>query len=494
MKNSHRLTALFLSLLLASLTACGEAAGSADTTASSADTTAPAETEPSRENTPDNLPALDFGGRKIRFGQQGIMDSELNAEETGDIVDDAHFRRNIQVQERLNVEFELVPTSETDSKKFLNNVKSTILAGDDSYDIIISNHCWMAPLEVGGCFTNVADAPYLDFDQPWWAEEFMRISSLHEDTRYILAGDVLENTIASMSAVFFNRRMFEDHYGNPDSLYDIVLDGKWTMDKMREYISGAYQDLNADGKADLGDILGLGSTASSPTEHFAFPMGMKFIERDSDGYPTLVKDQSRNVEITDKLYQLFYETEGVMVASDANMINNEFPVKFAEGTMLFHADRISSADAFRDAKDPYGVIPRPKLDESQKDYGALVHDSHQVYAIPITVADIEAPCAVLEAMAAEGYRKVIPAYYEVTLKVKYAHDDLSSQMLDLIHQNATTDWIYANNYALASGGSLGTVQRKLMSAKSRDFMSTYATLSAQVEASLKTLIDEDKAK
>ena len=114
MKNSHRLTALFLSLLLASLTACGEASGSADTTASSADTTAPAETEPSRENTPDNLPALDFGGRKIRFGQQGIMDSELNAEETGDIVDDAHFRRNIQVQERLNVEFELVPTSETD--------------------------------------------------------------------------------------------------------------------------------------------------------------------------------------------------------------------------------------------------------------------------------------------------------------------------------------------------------------------------------------------
>lgn len=34
-----------------------------------------------------------------------------------------------------------------------------------------------------------------------------------------------------------------------------------------------------------------------------------------------------------------------------------------------------NADYLRDMKDPYGVVPMPKLDESQKDYIGRVHDS-----------------------------------------------------------------------------------------------------------------------
>ena len=199
------------------------------------------------------------------------------------------------------------------------------------------------------------------------------------------------------------------------------------------------------------------------------------------------------MEITEKLYKLLYETEGVYVNDDNQSLNKELPAKFAAGTMLFHADRLTASGAFRESKDPYGVVPRPKLNEEQENYGALVHDATMAFAIPITTKDLAAPCATMEALAAEGYRTVIPAYYEITLKVKYAHDSRSSQMLDIIHQNATTDWIDANNYALSSGGSLGTIQRTLMRDMSSDFMSTYTSLASQVEASLKTMIAKAKA-
>ena len=501
MKKSHRIIALLMALMMASLTACGTAPETPAETTAAAETTVPEETTVaeettySRENTPDNLPAdLNFEGKTVHFGTLNSNTASLLwAEASGDVVQDAAYYRNLSVEERLKVKLKTTKSTETNGNAYMSNIRSLVNAGDAAYEAVTCGHCYMAPLVVEGYFTNVATAPYLDYDQPWWAEKFMQIISLNENNRYILVGDILDSTVAGMSSVFFNHKLFADYYGAPDTLYDLVLDGKWTIDKMREYASGAYKDVDGNGKLDMNDILGLGTTASSPTEHFAYPMGMKFIERDSEGYPSLIKDNTRNVEITEKLYKLLYETEGVYVNDDNNSINNELPAKFAAGTMLFHANTLSAAGAFREAKDPYGVVPRPKLNEEQEAYGSLVHDSSYAFAIPITTKDLTALCATMEALAAEGYRTVIPAYYEITLKVKYAHDSRSSQMMDIIHQNATTDWIYANNYALSSGGSLGTIQRTLMRDMSSDFMSTYTSLASQVETSLKDMITKAKA-
>ena len=499
MKKSRRIIALLLTLLMASMTACGTPAEPQETTASTettvpAETTVPEETTYSRENTPDNLPELNFDGKVVHFGTvNSNAPQQLWAEASGDVVSDAAYYRNLSVEERLKVKLQVTRSTESNGNTYMSTIRALVNAGDAAYDIVVCGHGYMTTPVFEGYFTNVANAPYLDFDQPWWTENFMEIISLNENSRYLLVGDILDDTIASMSAVFFNYKLFTDYYSDPNTMYDLVLDGKWTIDKMREYVSGAYKDVDGNGKLDMNDILGLGTTASSPTEHFAYPMGMRFTERDSEGYPVLIKDQSRNVEITEKLYKLLYETEGVYVNDDNQSLNKELPAKFAAGTMLFHADRITASWAFRESKDPYGIIPRPKLNEEQENYGSLVHDTAMAFALPITTKDLAAPCATLEALAAEGYRTLIPAYYEITLKVKYAHDSRSSQMLDIIHQNATTDWIYANNYALSSGGSLGTIQRTLMRDMSSDFVSTYTSLAKEAEAAMAQIIAKAKS-
>ena len=160
--------------------------------------------------------------------------------------------------------------------------------------------------------------------------------------------------------------------------------------------------------------------------------------------------------------------------------------------MLFYPLRTYAADNIRDMTDPFGVIPFPKLDEDQENYMALIHDGAHMFAIPITKSDIDAECAVLEAMCAENYRKVTPAYYETTLKVKYTHDDASAKLIDIIHDNVRTDFIYANNYGIGSGGNLGTISRTLMKNKSSDYMSLYASLKPQIEESLKALNEKVK--
>ncbi len=59
-------------------------------------------------------------------------------------------------------------------------------------------------------------------------------------------------------------------------------------------------------------------------------------------------------------------------------------------------------------------------------------------------------------------------------------------MIDIIHDNAYTDFIYANNYALGSI-NLGIISRTLMAAQSSDYMSTYDSLKPKAEAALEAL-------
>lgn len=79
----------------------------------------------------------------------------------------------------------------------------------------------------------------------------------------------------------------------------------------------------------------------------------------------------------------------------------------------------------RDMKDDFGIVPWPKYDESSDGYAANVDAGTDLFVVPITTADAERTSIILEALCAEGYRSVIPAYYEVALQKKYTRDDIS---------------------------------------------------------------------
>ena len=216
----------------------------------------------------------------------------------------------------------------------------------------------------------------------------------------------------------------------------------------------------------------------------AYSAGLTISERDASGQIKLIEDQTRNVDIMDKLKQLYYETKGVFVTPDAADHLTVGVQTFVNGNLLFFPERFSRLHALRDMEDPYGILPYPKADESQKDYCTMIHDYATLYAVPITLSEIDMSCAVLEAMCIENYKNVMPTYYEVALKVKYSHDDVSAQVIDLIRSNATTDFMYANNYYF-SNGQVGMIQRTVLT-KNSEYMSTYASM----EKAAKKLLEE----
>lgn len=86
----------------------------------------------------------------------------------------------------------------------------------------------------------------------------------------------------------------------------------------------------------------------------------------------------------------------------------------------------------------FGILPFPKYDDSQKDYITRI-SFFDMFTVPVTVSDVERTSAIIEALNCQSGNIVIPAYYEISLKTKYARDNDSAGMLDLIMANRVVD-------------------------------------------------------
>ncbi len=99
--------ALLMTLLMlaANLAACGEST-TTETQSPNADTAA-VETQPVETEIPDDLPDMDYAGAEFRIYTRECCEKHKDGvympEQTGDVVDDAVYNRNLTVEERFNV-------------------------------------------------------------------------------------------------------------------------------------------------------------------------------------------------------------------------------------------------------------------------------------------------------------------------------------------------------------------------------------------------------
>lgn len=399
---------------------------------------------------------------------------------TGDIVEDAVYERNRKVEERLNCNIEYYIAAHT-YDKVTSETRKVIQSGDSSYDLIIGGQFGLCQLAAEGVFLNALECEYLDFDQPWWWSDYMEEISIGREKRFFVVGDYFLDMLFGARVLFFNKLIYENYFGDPNDLYAEVLNGNWTMALMTETIKAAYNDLNGNGQNDEPDQFGYVTYSTySSVDAFVFATDVKFTTRDDAGLIELNMVSDRAVTLAEKLLALFYNEGSYIYPAD------EITAKFIAGQalMLGNSALGSTAD-LRDMTDDFGMIPYPKMDESQEKYGTLIHDTMNLGVFPVTTLKLQMMSAVLEALCAESYRSVIPAYYETALKIKYTRDELSAQMIDIIHDSIRTDFTFVY---YASLNNAGMIYRTLVTDKSSDFVSTYTKLEKGALRALDKLI------
>ncbi|MBE6612475.1 MAG: hypothetical protein E7632_08280 [Ruminococcaceae bacterium] len=481
---------LLCSILTSQFAGCGSSE-SVDTAApdspDSVTTVGGEETVPeeiNRENAKLMLPELDFGEQQINImyvGDEIVYRQDVFAEQTGDVVDDAIYARNLAIEELLNVKFNYLAPS-NDTVKSAEILRKTVLANDDAYDLCSGHQSYTTKLITQGLYHNFVDDEYINWEMPWWNLDYMKEMAVGNDKIFFLMGDISLMCLKSLGAVYYNRDFYERLYGDPDEPYDLVFDGKWTFDKFCELVRGGYADLNGNTKVDDGDQFGSFANASKSVEHFQYPCGITTTTRDEEGIPRLTLNNERTINFVNDLYALYFENEGFYLDKNASI--DDHIAEFMDGKYLFCPVWFRHADQIREMTTDYGIVNYPKYYE-EDEYKTLVHNGTTVFVTPITSKIADKIGAVCEAMAYYNYVSVTPAYYEVALKVKYSRDDQTSQVLDLIAASATTNFGYVFSGPIAGIGDL----RDMMQKKTKDFGSWFAKYESRANDSLTKLID-----
>ncbi len=452
-KSSRILCVLLAALCCLTVAACATpsdndtnettpADGAADTTPapSGGDNT----TDPGEDVTPGfDLSTLDFGQKTATILYwDDVERPEFFVEgQTGDNVIDAIFERNVTVESMLDVKLEFIGEkgNVNNSSTYLKKVQNSFNAGEKVFDILASHSRTGGIVAAGGMAMDLMsiDDSYLDFEMPWWPSTMVDTATIG-NKMYFVSGDISTNTLHFMYGVYYNADMITDlQLDDPTA---IALNGKWTLDKMIAMTENLYQDLNDDGKKNLGDAFGM-TTLYFHADSFYTGAGMSWIDKDSDGLPRVSPDYTseKAINLAETLAAWFNTNVCYTENNDPNTSSI-----FSAGNSLFAQNRIFIADnahssGLNNAPFTYGVVPVPKYDESQDRYYTTVGNPFTLYEIMLDCEETDMATAVLEALGQQGYQLTTPAIFEVNMKYKYSATNETSQVFDIIRSSIVFD-------------------------------------------------------
>lgn len=472
MKNRARTRFTFiLSLILASsaLFSCGgETKEASGTTAS--DTTSDAVTselsiEDQRKLIDDELPNMDYGGEEFNITVNSYCESGFFSDElSGDQLSDAIYNRNKAVEERFKIKFNFISG---EYNEITQKVKSSVLAGDDQYQLLANHALASNSWVMAGILNNWYDIEYINFDKPWWSPS-NKNDLTYNDTAYLAVGDFSLTTIGRTYAIYYDK-IHADSYNLPD-MYQLVRDGKWTIDKLSDLSKDIYTDLNNNGERDFDDFYGYSTSVTSNIGAYLFTSGLKIIDKGE-----IVLDVGKTSDLIARLITLTQVNEGTFYDLKYKNANGNphyaGAEKMASGTTLFASAMIETGiNYLRNSDNDYGIIPYPKWDEKQSDYITIVDGGFTILAIPKTVVDTGKSCIIAEALCAETYKNVIPVYYDIAIKEKGARDEESLEMIDFIMSKRVYDFGYIyDNYS-----GFGFCIEKMVQDNNPNFASYYA--------------------
>ena len=484
MKHKRLIASLLaIALLSCSFAACSEqkdntdAASGENGAGSQSDAAAdqnaqPVDAEPETERLTADLPEdLDYGGETVVIMQHPFqggdwsdwLSRDLFSEGyNGEPINDAVYSRNIAVEDRLNVRLDV-----QDVANMPDAIMRQVKAGTADYNISTARIQSLPNTVLSGYLVDLHKMPRIDLTKPWYDQKCIDEASFY-GLLYYVTGDMLILDDDSTGAMVFNKQLITDY--NLEMPYDLVEEGRWTMDKMGEMAKTVSEDLNGNGTVELEeDRFGI-LWQRDAIVSFMHGCEVRLVDKDEAGEPVFVIGSERSIDAFDKLDALLFDPavvqnihnyegkiQGDLYVAEANV--------FRENNALFMWIRMRVAENLRDMETDFGIIPVPKFDEQQKTYySTITKYTAATVCIPNSAAfDWDVTGAVVELMSAEGHYDLREAYYDINLGTKVSRDPLSTEMLSLIIENRVYDAgeIYSIGsvadqlYSASQGSSIG---------------------------------------
>ena len=379
------------------------------------------------------FPDRDFEGYNFRIlstgeGWIGVMRTLVVEEETGEVLNDAIFRRNRLIEDRFGFNLIHIPAAGVGDVR--NRGRISIQAGSDDFDLLMTSAGNALELAQGGFLAMIDEIPIIDLTKPWWDQDMKRDFSIGNRV-YFICSDFTFNHYSATVPIFFNKQLHADL--GLDCPYQLVREGRWTIDRFAEMGRAALRDLNGDGIFDLNDQFGLISDTRMHVLSFFAGSNTRFVRKDRYDMPYSVMNNDRFINVFNRIFETFRE-DWVYDPTIRGGGENQENI-FIRNQTLFWCVQMNFAVLLRDMESDFGILPIPKWDESQE-YHISSTGQIDVKCIPITTSDFERTGLILEALSVESFLTTRAVYYDTMLRSRlFGRDEESGEMLDIIFAN-----------------------------------------------------------
>jgi len=441
------------------------------------------EIEETAETVMLKLPPLDFGNEEVNFllvkeARDYYTSFEIYAgEQTGGLINDSVYSRNIVIEDLLNIKI-----NGTWSLTAYSDASKSLTANETAYDVVMTYMHDTISLAQQGFMMDLLALKYLDLEKPWW-DQRANDNLMINGKLFLTTGDLSILDKDCTMAIFFNKKMVSDY--ELESPYQLVFDNKWTIDKVFEMGGAVTEDVNGDGKLGKEDQWGLTIASNAPHSMF-FGAGER-IAKNVNGELQIVMYNPRSVDVLDKIFghvgDLKIYTNRIDDTSYAT-VNKMF---LESRAMIVTYAVVSISDIkVRDAEFEFGILPYPLYDETQDGYNNFISTSLVAStSVPYNCRNTDMVGAALEAMAYYSTDTLKVAYYDTALKTRYARDNESGDMLDIIFATRVYDMGYIYNW-----GGIGNLIESMYTSRKNTFSSEYEKIEEKALTAMQKTIDE----
>lgn len=397
----------------------------------------------------DQLPDdLKYGGKTVSIIHWVSEVTEFNCTSlTGDLINDACFKRDKKVEERLDVKLEYIQQvggpNDGEVTEYCNAVQNASAAGD-YYDLVAAYGRTAATLAYQGYLADLLDIEktYLNFENPWWSSGLLEELSVG-NSLYLATGDITPSVVQMAQGVWYNTDLIND-YKLVDP-YEHVKNNTWNLGTLNEYIKNV--------EAAAGENSGKYAVVSTyyDVASLFHGTGIRLMTKGDDGYPVMNPDLygEKAIDVMKTLgdwakTQWFYVGNNATVADTQGAGFDEASYDlFTSNKALFVTANINASMHWaKNMTSKYSIVPSPKYNTDQTEYYSTLHNSITCYAAmkgqkQVMLSQIS---AVLECMGSEGYRRIIPSVYETCLLSRYIDSVNTEEMLRLISSTVTYDF------------------------------------------------------
>jgi hypothetical protein len=287
--------------------------------------------------------------------------------------------------------------------------------------------------------------------------------------------------------VYFNKQILSDY--NLDSPYAIVDNGKWTLDAMTTLSAQVTHDADGNGTLDQYDVFGT-ECSSFAWQPLFYGSGQLLIAKDASDMPYLDAASEQNYDAISAVVAFLnndastFNVNHTTGVADLGALTVDM---FRNDQALFFVELMYGVPEFRDMESDFGLLPLPKATEAQSRYSTYLHPGNATtVVVPVINTELDRAGMILEDMAFYSSQYVRPAFYDVMLKSKFARDDDSARMLDIILSEFTIDLALIMN---TSGIDIDNLMRTAATKGTTDILSTIAANDQKYAAILQKAVD-----